>query len=107
MTTPWADGFQKLNPGRIEQLNDVPGETMKFFGEPMVGITVKQFDEYMALRARAAEKCLWTRDPNPDDVIYHSDCDDVFRWTGENVSDEKFCHNCGRKVDISPEKEME
>jgi hypothetical protein len=118
MTTPWADGFAKLNPGKIEQPTgsedghrligpmsnlrvDLPAE-MRFFGEPMVGITVKQFDEYQALRARAAEICTWKHCPEECDGYYETTCGEESVWTTGDINSMKFCPDCGRKVEVKP-----
>lgn len=83
---------------------DLPAE-MRFFGEPMVGITVKQFDEFQALRARAAEICTWKRDDHyrePDHDIYKTTCGEEFVLVESEPEDMKHCFNCGRKVKVEP-----
>ncbi len=95
MTGPLVD--------KTEQLNEVPGQPAQFFGEPMVGITVKQFDEYRALKNRAAESCTWNRIPDAgdDDDLYETSCEQEFQWLGADTSALRFCWNCGRKVAIT------
>jgi hypothetical protein len=90
--------------GKIDLLPYLPGQPATFFGEPMVGITVKQFDEYRELKARAAEICTWNRIPEAGDMddLYETACEQEFQWLGSDTSGLKFCWNCGRKVEVKP-----
>jgi hypothetical protein len=88
--------------GKIEQLASIPGQPATFFGEPMVGITVKQFDEYRELRARAAEICKWKHCPEECDGYYETTCGEQSVWTTGDINSMKFCPDCGRKVEVKP-----